>query len=292
MGYFWTNTVWFLLLGIITVLEIIFVLARSKNRARVFAFYLSVCGAAFLFEMILFAFLKAYDYYPMIVDNVSRLDDGLAGNLFSQFSVSATALLICELDLKFYWQTALAFVYGAIEELFLYLGVYRHNWYQTWITVAGLIVLFGIVKAAYKKFAGGRPAPLFKYILVYFAAFVPHTDLISWPFRLIWGPTFSEKLFADPQNSAFLLFAINFNILCITAIILRYNKAKWRQTGLAALFLYAVYFAAHMFDLVVYRDAALTALFATAEIAGIFLSVFLVDKLYGFNENRPAQQAS
>ena len=38
MEYFWTNTVWFLLLGMATIIEIIFVLVKSRNRARVFAF--------------------------------------------------------------------------------------------------------------------------------------------------------------------------------------------------------------------------------------------------------------
>ncbi len=288
MKFFWTNTIWFIILGIITILELVYVIKKSNKHKRTFAFYLSVCGMTFLFEMLLYGFLKSYDYYPMIFDNVSRLDDGLAGNLFSQFSISATALLICVLDLKFYWNIILALIYGGIEELFLFLGIYKQYWYRTWMTVAGLIVMFSIVKFMYNKFVKDRPKPIFKYILIYFAAFVPHTDLFGWPFRLIWGPSFSESLLPDAMNSAFLLFSISFNILCISSIIIYFLRAKWWQTGLVVLFLYSVHIIAFLAGLIAYRDPGLMLLFATVEIVGIFIFIYIVDKLYGYEQQRLA----
>jgi hypothetical protein len=73
-------------------------------------------------------------------------DDGVVGNYFSQFSVSATAMLIAVYELNYYWYIIFAGAYGCIEELFLKLGIYEQYWYRTWMTVASLPVLSWIGK--------------------------------------------------------------------------------------------------------------------------------------------------
>ncbi len=103
MTYFWSNTIWFILLGITTILEITYIIVNAEKRRLLFALYLTISGMTYSFEVTIFGFLKSYDYYPMIFHQISRLDDGLAGNIFSQFSVSATALIISFLNLKYYW---------------------------------------------------------------------------------------------------------------------------------------------------------------------------------------------
>ncbi|WP_143187659.1 hypothetical protein [Desulfosporosinus lacus] len=54
-------------------------------------------------------------YYPMIIKNPPMpIDDMLMGNLFSQTSVSATALLVAVLNLKYYWYIIFA-AYASIK---------------------------------------------------------------------------------------------------------------------------------------------------------------------------------
>src|SRR6266511_5319082 len=103
MDYFWTNTIWYILLGIATIFELIFVMLKARNRRLTIAFYLTVVGIVLHFETIIFIFMKAYNYYPMILKNPPMpSDDMLLGNLFSQSSVSATALLVAVFNLRFY----------------------------------------------------------------------------------------------------------------------------------------------------------------------------------------------
>ncbi|MDP4128312.1 MAG: hypothetical protein Q8912_15445, partial [Bacillota bacterium] len=108
---FWTNTIWYILLGILCIIQIIALLKKANNRKHVTALYLIIAGITFSFEATVYLFLKAYDYYPMIFPQ-SPLNDGLAGNLFSQFSVTASALLISVLNLKYYWFLIFSLIYG------------------------------------------------------------------------------------------------------------------------------------------------------------------------------------
>ncbi len=281
MNYFWTNTIWFILLGVTTIIEVAYFLIKSKNRTLTVAFYLAVSGMVFLIEMGLFGFFRAYDYYPKIFHQISQLDDNLAGNVFSQFSLAASALLICVLNLKYYWYLIIALLYGAIEQLFLYLGIYTQHWYHTWMTVAGLILLFIIVKLAYNKVFTGRPRRIFKYILMYFTVFAPHTDLISWPFRLVGGvPTFNERILTNPVISGELLFGISFNVLTNTILIAYFLRFKWWGHSMVILALYLFYYMAYRFNYIIYKDIGLSMLFATLEIFGMYLWVFVFDRLY------------
>jgi hypothetical protein len=96
---------------------------------------------ALIFETIIKIVFKAYMYYPKIIMN-STYDDSLAGNLFSQFSVGSTALIIAVFQLNCFWYALFAGVYCLIEELFLAMGIFSHNWYHTWMTFASLLIFF------------------------------------------------------------------------------------------------------------------------------------------------------
>ena len=103
MNYFWTNTIWYILLGISTLFELIYVLVKAKKRRLAFAFYLTILGIVLIFETIILIFFSAYYYYPMrLQDSHFLFDRILAGNLFSQFSVSAIALLVTIMNFDFH----------------------------------------------------------------------------------------------------------------------------------------------------------------------------------------------
>ena len=57
-------------------------------------------GFTFAIEAVIAMFLKSYTYHPMIFPQWP-MDDLLAGNLFSQFSIVATACLISVMGLSF-----------------------------------------------------------------------------------------------------------------------------------------------------------------------------------------------
>ncbi len=274
---FWSNTIWFLLLGASSVIEIIFILKKARNPKHEIALFLSVSGIAFSFEAAIFCFLKAYYYYPMIFLG-SPIEDGLAGNLFSQFSVVTTAILIAVLNLKYYWYFIFSMVYGIIEELFLRLGIYSHNWYRTWMTMLGLILLFWVVKKIYnnRTIYNGNSK---RYFFMLFGLYTLHMPFIYWPFILSKIVVLNVKILPDAMNSYALISLINLFLLSITCMVLYFSKLKWWWKSIIILALYSTIYLADKFN-VIYIKEGWFLIFATIDIFGMFLCIYILDKLF------------
>lgn len=274
---FWSNTIWFVLLGVSTVIELSFVFYKAKDKIHIIALFLSIAGVTFSVEVIIFCFLRGYDYYPMIIPQ-SPIDDGLAGNLFSQFSITSTALLIGVLDLKYYWSFVFAATYGIIEELFLKLSIYSHNWYKTWITILGLTVLFGTVKKTFKNksiFTGH----ISRYILMFFALYTLHMIIIWWPFLLSGIVGINKKIFSDPLTSYTFISFLNLFVLSMACMIIFFLTSKWLYKSIVISALYfALYFAEGINIISIKEGWFLPA--ATMDIWGMYLFVYTVNELY------------
>jgi hypothetical protein len=70
--------------------------------------------------------LKAYQYFPMLIPQSPSMIP-IAGNLFSQLFISATALLIAVYNLKFIWFIVIRGHHSAIEEWFKKSGIYSRT---------------------------------------------------------------------------------------------------------------------------------------------------------------------
>jgi hypothetical protein len=253
-------------------------MVMAKRRKLVLALYLTIIGIVFGFETIIFCFLKAYNYYPMIIQT-SGFDDGLAGNIFSQLSVSITALLIAILNLKYYWYFLFSGIYCVIEELFLALGIYKHHWYRTWMTFVSLILLFWIVKKIYVQ-ALKSIGNVLRYTYIFFGLFTLHTPLITWgSFKLTGYQTFNPNIFPDHVLSYMTLFVINFILLSNTIMIIYFLKLKWRWKMTVIFALYIAYYITYKLNYIYVKDGWFL-IFTTAEIFGAYLFVFILDRLY------------
>lgn len=274
---FWTHTIWYLLLAITTVFELILVLSRAESRKTVAALYFSVSGMAFSIEAVICCFLKAYTYSPMIFPQ-SPFDDWLAGNLFSQFSISATALLIAILRLKHYWSFLIALGYGLVEELFLYLGIYAHNWYRTWMTEIGITVFFRVTGRIYidslKSISLAR-----RYAYIFFGLFTLHMPTIIWTFKLSGIQTFSYSILKDAVSSYSLLALINLFVLANTIMIIHILRFKWHWKASVILALYIAYYIMFKLDLIYIKEGWFL-IFTTVNIFGMYLYTYIMEKLY------------
>lgn len=276
---FWTNTIWYLLLGIVTLIELTIVLVKTKKRMVALAFYFTLAGINLGIETVLLIFSKAYAYYPMIIKNPPfPLDNELAGNLFSQFSVAATMLLITVLNLRRYWFLIFAGAYGIIEEAFLALGIYKHNWYQTWMTVLGLIILFILAKKMYTK-TQKNMKPIFYYINICFALFTFYIILTWCGFILFRLQDFNTALFSDPMISRHFLAVLHFFLLSIPIMFLYFARAGRGWQALGLLIPYLVYYSGYKLNLFVIKEGWFL-LVSTISIFGMYFFTFLLDKLY------------
>ena len=289
---FWSNTIWYVLLGILTLVELIYVMVRVENRRLTFAFYLTVLGIALYIETIIFIFMDSYAYYPMIIKNPPMsIDDMLMGNLFSQTSVAATALLVAILNLKYYWFIIFAVMYGIVEELFLSLGIYSHNWYQTWMTVVSLPIYFWISKKMYEKITRGVK-PLFYYGYIYLGLFLPNSATLTHIFFILTRhQDFNTTLLSDPISSRFLIFWVHFHLLAIPIMLMYFLRFKLTWKALVILVLYIIYYIGYKLNLIWIKEGWFLTV-STANIFGMYLSVVILDKLYGSNRNRSMTENS
>lgn len=280
MEYFWTNTIWYIYLGILTLLELIFVMITVENRRLTLAFYLTLIGIVLHFETTIFIFLKAYAYYPMILKNPPMpIDDMLMGNLFSQMSVAATALLLAVRNLRYYWYVIFALMYGVIEEAFLALGIFSHNWYQTWMTVVCLLVYFCIAKIMYRIILR-EIKPLVYYLYIYLGLFLPNSATLTHALIIMRFQDFNTTILSDPVNSRFLLFWIHFHALFIPIMLIYFSRCKLIWKSLVILMLYAIYYISYKLNLIWIKEGWFIPV-STANIGEMYLSMYILDRLYG-----------
>ena len=278
MPYFWSNTIWFILLGIFTVIEMTIVLVKVKRRNFTFAFFLGICGMIFSIEAVIFCFLKSYNYFPKIFLQ-SLYDDGLAGNIFSQFSIASTALLIAVLNLKKYWIVVFAGIYGVIEELFLRLDVYSHNWYRTWMTVIGLTLIFWIVGKLYNKTHEGLDF-VWRCIFIFFGLYTLILPTIKWIFKLSGILIINMKILPDGLSSYALVFLLNLLIYGTICMLIYFSKTKWWWKLLCLCPLYGLTYISILTNLIGVKKGWFF-IYSTTDILGMYLCVTILDKLFG-----------
>lgn len=278
MQYFWTYTIWYILLGILTVCELLFVFTKVKNRKFTLAFYFTVTGITLAAEVTLFFVFGAYNYYPKII-LTSYYDDQLTGNLFSQFSLSATALIIATFNLKFHWIIIFAATYGIIEELFLALGIYSHNWYKTWYTVVGLILLFVLIKINYQKSLKGVKS-LLHYLNIFFSLITLDVITIIWGFMLSGYQYYSRDLGYNPVASPYLIGNIFSYFIAISLMLIYFFKLRLRFKSIVISLLYGLTYILSCLKIIYFKNIGWLLIFSTIYIFGTYFSIVLMDYLY------------
>ncbi|MGN7299200.1 hypothetical protein [Ferdinandcohnia sp. SAFN-114] len=274
---FWSSTIWYVLLGITTFLELVIILIKVKDRKHVISLFLTISGITFIcFEMAILMCFKAYVYYPKIFSN--QHDDSVVGNLFSQFSVTSSAILITLLNLRFYWYFLIAAVYAVIEELFVHLGIYKQNWYQTWMTFIGLLSLFWITKRInhimLKNF--GR---VWRYLFIFLGLCTLHLHTITWAFKVIGIRKLNECLLTDNDCSIVVIAGIYMLVLGIISLIIYFTNIKWTWKIGGICILYLAHYIAEQYQLLMSAKGSFF-ISTTISIWGMFLYIFILDWLY------------
>jgi hypothetical protein len=280
---FWSNTIWYVILGAVTVTEMIIILLKAGNRRRVFAFFLTVSGLTFSLEMGVYSYLKGYQYFPMIIPQ-SPPDDSIAGNIFSQLFISATAVFIAVFNLKFLWFVIFAFAIGAIEEFFMKISIFKQNWYQTWMTILGLLPIFWAVKKLYLKTIG-HIGHWRRYVFVYLGLVTVYQHTINWPLRLMKLRLLSENFLSDKERSLVVLSAANMLLTAAAIMVVYYSHIKKIWKAAIVIGLYVVCLAAEKAGLIMYKEGWFFWA-STISTGGMYLYTYLLDRLYGHGIQR------
>lgn len=276
-GTFWSNTIWFILLGITTLAELVLLLWKTERRWFILAFYFTISGLSFCFEMTIHSFFHAYTYIPKLIPH-SPPDDAIAGNLFSQFSVSATAVVIVLFRLRYYWNVLFAVAYGAIEELFLHLGIYKHYWYRTWMTLLFLLIFFWIAKRAY-DFCFNSRWRFWRYPFIFLGLVTLYVHSIGWALKLAGVRAYNQHLFGNSDRSIVFLSALDTIVLGSIIMYLYFSKIKWKWKVPVVLVLYGGLKGLEHIRIIHYSDMWFLAASSIC-IGGMYFYTYLLDQMY------------
>jgi hypothetical protein len=233
MGTFFSNTVWYVALAATSAAALAVIFAKAANRKRTLAFYFAVLGLTYWIEVSLVLIFEAYAYHPMLVGDV--FFDSVLGNVFSQVSVSSSAVLICVLGLSNKWVLGFAAAYFLIDLLFSSLGIYVHYWYRSVYTLAGFLIYALAVRYWYNKIFDSPTNRIF-YPTLYFASYAVTGNIFGTAYKLFGVRIFQSEFFADPSRNHTATSLIYGPLLVIVCIALY----KWNARRLLKGFVFAL----------------------------------------------------
>ncbi len=222
---FWTNTIWYILLAVTSAAVIVLIFLKTRVRKKTFAFLFAVLGFTYSIEVSLLLLFKAYTYYPMIRPG-DPFFDSVLGNIFSQVSVSSSAVLICVLGLSKWWLAGFSAAYFLIDVLFVQLGIYEHYWYRSVFTLAGFFIYGLAIKYWYKRLFHGSSNWIY-YITFYFCTFAISANIVGTMLKLLGVRIFQSGFYPDPARSHTAAALIYGPVMVIIMMALNKWDIRW-----------------------------------------------------------------
>ena len=221
---FWSNTVWYILLFLTSLITLIITLKKSPSPRFTIAFTAATLGVVFYIESILVIVLNAYSYYPAVVDDAFQ--DTVFGNFFSQLSISSTSAFALVYHLSFGWYFVFAAVYYVIELLFTGLKIYELHTYRSVYTLVGFAPLFMLISLWYRKLAAA-PKRFLHYMTVLLGTNATQSVLFTLPLKVFHIQKFALHIFEDSSKDHTTTNLIYGIILTPLFILLYRLKIHW-----------------------------------------------------------------
>lgn len=273
---FWSNTIWYVLLTIISIISIVLILCKSNNRKFNIGFILTILGATFHVEFVLLPILNAYRYFPKIFNDL--FVDSVLGNYVSQISVTATVVLATAYRIPTVWYLVIAGIYFLIEELFINLGIYQHNWYKTWYTSILILPLLWLSRKWY-NYLQKCPKSIIYTISLYLGARAAFSLMIVFKFFLSIEVYNVKTVFSEftRNNSIFSVPAAS--IWIIIMVIIHQLNIKWIWKGGFFVLLFIIqYVLIKIVGVITIKDGWFLII-TLLNIFGSYLSVVITDHL-------------
>jgi hypothetical protein len=219
------NSIYYIaLVGISLVL--IMISAWKVRDHRLYLFYFFMAGIITPFEYLVIILGDGYRYIPNI--HHDPMYDSIIGAYISDYlMLPSVAQAIAAYRLRLRWILLIILVLTGIEELFIYLDVYHHNWYKTIYTGAGLFLYFSIGKYVWGKIFSRDVARWQQALLILVCYYTVHgaiTYLFVVPFNVF---KFHLGFMKDSSREHFILsFPAKFviSLLAMVFIVFTANR--------------------------------------------------------------------
>jgi hypothetical protein len=136
------NYVWYAGTCLLIACPFAYTLWRVRDR-RLWAVYFNMAGLTYFAEAIVFIWSNSYIYRPHILAN-AYFDSCLGAVISDAFILPMLSTVVAGFHLGWGWMACFVTILYGIEELFVYLNLYEHVWWQTFFTTGGMLVWFMI----------------------------------------------------------------------------------------------------------------------------------------------------
>lgn len=227
---------WYGALAVIGLGLAVFVLYKKKNYYEFILFFLFAIMSTFIGEMIVMLFLNSYSYMPGIY--MDYYAENILGHIITNTTLwPATALLVAAYSLRGRWIVLISAIFTLVDIFFINLGIYRHNWWETWMTSVVIILYCFLVKLWFGQLKSKRGGIL-RYITFWFGLLV----ILKLPesFLLLSGMQYAivgwfENLYRDAG-----VFSVFYNMaLSLVSVFFICILKKWYWK----LFPFIIYFS-------------------------------------------------
>ncbi|MBB6634221.1 hypothetical protein [Cohnella thailandensis] len=231
MEAFWSNTIWYCLLALLSILAAIYAFAKTDNAKHWVGFGFAVLGSTFVFETGILTFLNAYKYIPKISSDPFL--DSIIGNYFSQFLITVTVLLVLIKKLSRIWRFIIAAAIVGIEEWFLKLGIYEHEWYRTWMTFVLLLFLLWMANV-WHIYLARFPNRLVYYLTLFLGAsalFSVAIVFIQFTYKI---HVFHPVVFPNDYYRNQAVMIVSYRTIIVLLMMILYRAGwRWRWKAIA-----------------------------------------------------------
>jgi hypothetical protein len=212
---------------LIVISVVLFVVSwRKAANKKLIIFYLCMAGFVYFFEFVVLVLLKCYVYEPGVFKD-PYIDNIFGANISDGFIVPLAAVFIAVYNLGSGWIAVIVLCFIGIEELFLYLHVYKHFWWKTIYTGLGLIIQFAIGKWVWDKICFHTKRFIVRFGAIYFSSVTIQATVLYYLTAVFDAVFFKVNWFHEPTrgNIAFEASFAFVNSIFFTLVVV--TKARW-----------------------------------------------------------------
>ncbi|MGC5326009.1 hypothetical protein [Brevibacillus sp. SYSU BS000544] len=212
------NTYWYLGLGSISLLFLIYLFFKTKN-VKTLLLFLAIVGLGYSIEAVIYNFLHSYHYDPNIIKHDRYYDSNAGAFTSNLLSLPVASSYIAIYQLKWIGIACITILFVGIEWLFLELNIYFHNWWKIGYTALGLPVYFAIGKVFYRQLIHPFKKYLNKIILFFITGAISGT-LHFLPIMLFSNRYYDIGWFASKSEDTTAFAAMYFLTASLLFVVL------------------------------------------------------------------------
>lgn len=142
------NSYWYLGLGILSILLLIYVYKKSGS-TRSLLLFLAMIGLGYMIEAVIYNFGHSYHYYPKFIKHDAFYDSNMGAIASNALALPAVATFMGTLRKNWGWILFFVILFAGIEWAFLKLNIYFHNWWRMGYTSTGLLFFTSLLLKCY-----------------------------------------------------------------------------------------------------------------------------------------------